>query len=91
MRNKDGLSRSGEFLKANPSQAPKLHHMRIMPHSDGVKVTHHGSADGKSFADHHFSHGDGQGLMSHIAENTGFDHSGADNDGTAPPNQEDEV
>lgn len=105
MRNAGGLSRSAEYLKANPGQAPKVHHIRIMPHEDGVRVTHHGSADGKSFADHHFSHGDGASLLAHISQHTGYKGGGLDEeaedreskagankpDGLAPTESEDQA
>lgn len=85
MKNASGLARSSEFLKANPEQAPKVHHLRIIPHADGVRVTHHAGAGAASHADHHFDHGDSEGLMSHIAQHTGFEH-----DGLAPGDPGDE-
>ena len=93
MRNAAGVVRSGEFLKAHPEQAPKLHHMRIMPHADGVRVTHHSSADGKLMADHHFSHGDGAGLLAHLQEHVGFKGGAgaSEPDGEAPGDPGDEV
>lgn len=75
-RNSKGLLRSKEFMKANPKQAPTVHHLRVHHaslHPEGhVKVTHHASADAKAHATHHFEPGDHDELSAHIMEHSGM-------------------
>ena len=78
MKNATGLSRSKEFLKANPGQAPKVHHLRLTPHAEGVKVTHHASAEAPPHATHQFGMDEGPELAEHIGKHTGVDMENAE-------------
>lgn len=71
MKNKHGVVRSAEFLRANPGQmakAPGLHHIRV--HPDG-RVTHHSSPHSQPHATHSFS--DHGALSEHLSEHMPFE------------------
>jgi hypothetical protein len=57
-------------MKANPSAAPELHHMRVhMANEKGeVKVTHHAGPAQAAFATHHVP---GEELGEHVMEHAG--------------------
>ncbi len=78
MKNAAGLSRSKEFLKAHAEQQPKIHHLRLHPHAEGVKVTHHASAEAEPHATHNFSKSEGPELAEHIGKHTGIDMENAE-------------
>jgi hypothetical protein len=73
VKNKNGLHRSPEFLKAHPEQKagePKLDHMRVhMADENGeVKVTHHAGPNTAPMATHHVK---GEELAEHVMEHSG--------------------
>ena len=76
MKNKHGMVRSKEFMKANAGKAAgegehgALHHMRVHPANEKgeVKVTHHAGPETAPMATHHFK---GEELADHIMEHAG--------------------
>jgi hypothetical protein len=71
-KNAMGLHRSKEFMKANPEKSPEVHHLRVIPSADGVKVTHHASPSAPAFASHSFGKDEGPELANHIMEHSGM-------------------
>jgi len=70
VKNKMGLIRSSEHMRAHPEAAPELHHMRVhMANEKGeVKVTHHSGPNTAPMATHHLK---GDELGEHIMEHSG--------------------
>jgi hypothetical protein len=88
MKNRHGMKRSAEYMKAHPQDAPDLHHMRIHKHEDGVRVTHHSHATAAPHAEHHMSHHE---LPEHVAEHFKLNEAGANEpDGEHPPQSDEE-
>jgi len=94
MKNKHGMVRSAEFLKANPAHSksgagPEVQHMRVSKHEDGVKVTHHAHPSAAAHATHHMGHDE---LGAHVAEHFGLDKGSPSEepDGISPVGEEEE-
>ena len=69
------MIRSSEFKRSKGAAASKplpLHHLRVIPHEDGVTVTHHASMTAPAHATHEFGHGDGEKFMDHMDEHAGM-------------------
>jgi hypothetical protein len=71
-RNVMGQVRTKEFMKANPAHAPEVHHLRVTPTEDGVRITHHASPTSPAFATHSFGKEEGDEMVKHLMEHSGM-------------------